>query len=281
MKELKIMGNQKFMGMDIPVIEGGFGEGQKVILVKTVAEIHGIENPNDLNKLINNNIDEFEFGVDIINLKDTEYFKTITNRLEIKISNNTKYFYLLSEQGYMLLVMLMRTEKAKEIRKKLTREYFSMREVIKKSKEDELVLNIYHSTGIDAVNYAKELSELKVSEATKPLLEEKKRNEPLVTFANRVIKDGDNILVRDLAKIATDEGFKIGEKRLYNKLREWKYICQGSTKPTQYALEREYFVVETRVINTPYGSKQVMTSKVTPKAQVHIIERLMKELDNE
>ena len=52
MKELKIMGNQKFMGMDIPVIEGGFGEGQKVILAKTVAEIHSIR-LNDVQDLIN------------------------------------------------------------------------------------------------------------------------------------------------------------------------------------------------------------------------------------
>lgn len=31
--EIKINGTQKFMGMDIPVVEGGFGEDQKVILV--------------------------------------------------------------------------------------------------------------------------------------------------------------------------------------------------------------------------------------------------------
>ena len=73
---------------------------------------------------------------------------------------------------------------------------------------------------------------------------------------------------------------KSGEKRLYNKLREWNYICKTSTKPTQYAMERDYFVVETNTINTPYGTKQIFTTKVTPKAQVHIIERLMKELDN-
>lgn len=71
-----------------------------------------------------------------------------------------------------------------------------------------------------------------------------------------------------------------GEKRLYNKLREWNYICKTSTKPTQYAMERDYFVVETNTINTPYGTKQVFTTKATPKAQVHIVERLMKELNN-
>lgn len=44
---------------------------------------------------------------------------------------------------------------------------------------------------------------------------------PKVTFAERVMKSGDNILVRELAKIISDEGFTIGEKRLYTQLRKW------------------------------------------------------------
>lgn len=57
--EIKINGTQKFMGMDIPVVEGGFGEDQKVILARTVAEIHGVR-MNDIQDLIIQNYDEFE-----------------------------------------------------------------------------------------------------------------------------------------------------------------------------------------------------------------------------
>ena len=42
-KEIMVRGTQEFMGIEIPVIEGGFGEGCKVILAKTVAEIHEVE----------------------------------------------------------------------------------------------------------------------------------------------------------------------------------------------------------------------------------------------
>lgn len=56
---MTVLGTQKFMGIDIPVIEGGFGENQKVILAKTVAEIHGVK-VKEFNKLINNNIDELK-----------------------------------------------------------------------------------------------------------------------------------------------------------------------------------------------------------------------------
>lgn len=38
MNELKIKGNQDFMGKEIPVVYGGFGENQKCISDKTVAE---------------------------------------------------------------------------------------------------------------------------------------------------------------------------------------------------------------------------------------------------
>ena len=129
---------------------------------------------------------------------------------------------------------------------------------------------------MEVVNAHKELVQIEVEEATKPLLTKIKEDEPLVTFADRILKEGDNILVRDLAKIASDEGYKIGERRLYNKLREWKYICSNSTMPTQYAMEREYFIVETGTIHTPYGHKQIFTTKVTPKGQIHIVERLIK-----
>lgn len=40
MNNIIINGTQSFMGKEIPVIEGGFGEGKKVILAKTIAEIH-------------------------------------------------------------------------------------------------------------------------------------------------------------------------------------------------------------------------------------------------
>ena len=78
--------------------------------------------------LINQNIDEFEKGIDLLDLCD-DNFKTDAIGLGFITSNRQKNCYLLSEQGYMLLVGFMKTEKSKEIRKNLRREYFSMRMV--------------------------------------------------------------------------------------------------------------------------------------------------------
>lgn len=108
-----------------------------------------------------------------------------------------------------------------------------------------------------------------------------KEQEPLVLFADTCLKSKDNILVRELAKIAKDEGIEIGEKRLYNKLRSWKIIMPNSTEPYQQYVDKGYFVVEEKPIDTPYGVKLTRTTKVTPKGQVYIIERLKKEYNKQ
>lgn len=130
---LKVEGTQEFMGKEIPIIEGGFGEGQKAVLAKTVALIHEVR-VNDIQDLINNNIDEFEVGIDIVDMKGNEEFETVAVGNGIysqNAINRSSNIYLLSEQGYMALVGLMKTEKAKALRKKFRREYFTMREVVK------------------------------------------------------------------------------------------------------------------------------------------------------
>lgn len=58
MNNLSVLGRVNILGVDVPVIEGGFGEGQKVVLAKDIAEIHGVETKY-VNKVINNNIGRF------------------------------------------------------------------------------------------------------------------------------------------------------------------------------------------------------------------------------
>ena len=101
-------------------------------IAKDIAEIHG-EELKRINQIINRNREEFEDGIDIIDLKGCENFEvTICNHglFTQNAINRASNIYLLSEQGYMALVMLMRTDKAKEIRKQLRKEYFYLKEEV-------------------------------------------------------------------------------------------------------------------------------------------------------
>lgn len=278
MNELKNNGIQIFMGIKIPIIEGGFCENQKVILAKTISEIHG-QPLKKINQLINENIDEFEVGVDILDLKSgylesTEFLLNFMNRQSISNSTN---IYLLSEQGYMLLVGFMKTEQSKKIRKKLRREYFAMRELINsdKNKRAHLLLMIYNG-GQDGVLASKELVQLEVESATTPLLEKIEEDKPYTEFARHVTESSDTIDVGEFAKLVKKENIKIGRNRLFEWLRDNGYLMQNNN-PYQKYIESGYFKVVEVTKNTAYGISIYTKTLITGRGQVYLVEKLKKE----
>ena len=276
MNELKNNGTQIFLGIEIPIIEGGFGENQKVILAKTISEIHG-QPLKKINQLINENIDEFEVGVDILDLKSgylqsTEFLLNFMNRQSISNSTN---IYLLSEQGYMLLVGFMKTEQSKKIRKKLRREYFAMRKAINSDKKAHLLLMIYNG-GQDGVLASKELVQLEVESATTPLLEKIEEDKPYTEFAKHVTESSDTVDVGEFAKLVKKENIKIGRNRLFEWLRFNGYLMQNNN-PYQKYIESGYFKVVEVTKNTAYGTSIYTKTLITGKGQVYLVEKLKKE----
>lgn len=68
MNKLKSSGTQNFIGVNIPVIEGGFGENCRVITNKTISEIHNIKIVH-VRENINKNLKRFKENIDYIDLK--------------------------------------------------------------------------------------------------------------------------------------------------------------------------------------------------------------------
>lgn len=233
MDKILIKGTQNFLGKEIPVITGGFSEGQKVVLAKTIAEIHGVE-LREVNQLINNNIDEFDFGIDILDLKNTKYFNIITNDLEIKVSNNTKNFYLLSEQGYHALVSIMRTDKAKIIRKQLRREYFAIREIINSNEQLKAMALLKATEGKtveERLNGIVTYAELKVEEETQPLLNTIEEQKPKVNWFDDFLNSNGCYSSTQVAKL-----FKLSSAQKLNKiLNENKIIYKKGTSWLPYS----------------------------------------------
>lgn len=156
MNELTVKGKQEFMGKEIPVIYGGFGAGQKVMLARDVAEIHGTE-LKAINQNINRNIKRFRENVDIIDLKTQSLPVTELEQLGFTKQSvaNSKNIYLLSERGYAKLIKIMDTDLAWEIHDKLIDEYFQLREqkeqqtLLADTRYAEALLELYDLTGHD------------------------------------------------------------------------------------------------------------------------------------
>ena len=112
------------------------------------------------------------------------------------------------------------------------------------------------------------------------LTADNERMKPKEIFTNAVTASDSSILVRDLAKMIRQNGYPIGEKRLYKWMRENGYICQGSTEPTQRAMEMGVFE---RIVRTVLrGDKlplETTTTKVTGKGQVYFINKIIGESD--
>lgn len=159
MNELTVKGKQEFMGKEIPVIYGGFGNEQKVMLVRDIAEIHGMKAGN-INQRINDNRSRFKDNIDIMDLKtDTGAVCVLKEGLGFTQAQigNAKNIYLLSERGYAKLIKIMDTDLAWEIHDKLIDEYFQLREqkeqeqqtLLTDTRYAEALLELYDLTGHD------------------------------------------------------------------------------------------------------------------------------------
>ena len=138
--ELVVKGKTKISGIEVPNIYGGFSGNQKVMLVKTISELH--KRPlGDINKLINDNIKDFEIGIDLLDLKGNKDFAMVLIQSEIYTKNAlnaSKSLFLLSQQGYTVLLKLLESELAMKQYKIVIRDYFKLKEE-KELKETNII----------------------------------------------------------------------------------------------------------------------------------------------
>ena len=270
MNKIIVRGTQNFMGMEIPIIAGGFGEGCKAMFAKTIAEIHETR-LDKINALINSHIDEFEVGIDILDLMSNEESLNLAKGLGFITNNRQKNCYLLSEAGYMLLVGFMNTEKSKQIRKQLRREYFAMREVINSQEQlrNKLLLDLFSNDPEVVANAHKRLVELE----TKPLLEKIDSIEPLADKYN-IYLDTDGLT--DIATFSKDLGIKkLGRNNMYKWLKDNKYLMKDNMPYQRYVDQGIFLVKPTGTfINHDGEIEQAHKTYITKKGVDYIINKL-------
>ena len=104
-------------------------------------------------------------------------------------------------------------------------------------------------------------------------------SKPKTIFADAVSASETSILIGDLAKLISQNGFKIGQNRLFNWLRENGYLIKyGNSKnmPTQRAMEMKLFEIKERTHQNPDGSVLVTrTTVVTGKGQIYFVNKFL------
>ena len=248
-KEIKVIDEREVLGKHFRV----YGDIENpLFLAKDVAE--WIEH-SDRNKMLKA-VDEDEKVKNII--------PTLGGNQEM---------WLLTEDGLYEVLMQSRKPIAKQFKKEVKKILKQIRltgGVVIEDREEEFINN-YFTSFSDDVKKAMVLDLRNQTKKYKAELEEKSK------IIKQIEISENSMLVRDVAKIASKNGIKIGEKKLYNILREWGLIFKNDTTPKQMYIDRGYFEVVEGTREIKNKTLLYKTTKVTGKGQLYIIKRLLKE----
>ena len=195
---------------------------------------------------------------------------------QIDTSGQNRTMFIINESGLYSLVLSSKLPKAKEFKHWVTSEILpSIRRHGAYMTDDILAKTIENPDFL--INL---LTEMKEEKQRRIVAEEKiKADRSKVLFAESVEVSKGSILVGDLAKLIKQNGYEIGQKRLFEWLRANGYLMKSGNSynmPTQYSMELGLFEVKEHVINNPDGSVRVTrTPKVTGKGQRYFINKFL------
>lgn len=191
--------------------------------------------------------------------------------------NQQQPMYTMNRDGFSILVMGFTGSQALNFKVEFINAFNKMEQTIKRGGFQ------VPSTFSEALLLAAKQQEL--IEQKDKLIEEQA---PMVRLANAITSADTDILIRDLAKLITQNGYSIGEIRLYDWMTENKYLIrrtrwsnkkqryENDYTPTQRAAELKVFFVTENVISTGEHSFIKHTVKVTPKGQLYFINKFTK-----
>ena len=155
------------------------------------------------------------------------------------------------------IAMIQRSDKGKEVR-----QYFL--ELERRWNSPEAVMN-------RALEYSRK--------QVKALMEENKELKPKALFADAVSASDESILIGQLAKLIRQNGYEIGQNRLFEWMRENGFLIKSGSRrnqPTQKAMDLKLFEVRERTVTNPDGSTRItLTTKVIGKGQVYFINKFL------
>ncbi|XZL50379.1 phage antirepressor [Clostridium perfringens] len=198
---------------------------------------------------------------------------------EEKVRNNVttpggiQNTWFLTEDGVYEVLMQSRKPIAKEFKKEVKKILKQIRLTGGAVRNEEEFIKNYFPSFSDEVKQAMVLDLKKQNEKIQKELEEKNK------FINQIAISKNSLKVAEVAQIASKNGIKIGQNRLWAKLREWGLIKESSKyDPKQRYIDCGYFEIVEGAKETYKGVFTYKTTKVTGKGQVYIIDKLLKEV---
>lgn len=128
------------------------------------------------------------------------------------------------------------------------------------------------------------VAQKKIEERDKIIAQKQERIEqmkPKEVFADSVASSKQSILVGDLAKLICQNGHPIGQKRLFQWMRDKGYLIKSGSSynmPMQRYVEQGLFEIKESTVNNPDGSVRLTrTTVVTGKGQIYFVNKFIKE----
>lgn len=111
----------------------------------------------------------------------------------------------------------------------------------------------------------------------KALEQQVERDKPKVILADAITESDDSVLVKTLATILKQNGYDIGQNRLFEQLRNEGFLVSraGNSRnlPTQRSMDMGLFEVRESVIYSGRDTKVVQTPYVTGKGQIYFVNK--------
>ena len=218
---------------------------------------------SDLAKVLN-----IQNGRDLKNAIDTEFDKGGSFNLHpLKTNGGTQKFTFLNESELYFVLMRSNSVKAKPFRQWVTKEVLpSIRKTGSYSTQQKIP-QTYAEALLEAGRLALEL------EKTQTQLAQAK---PKIEFADSIMKNSQAISVGDFAKLLSKNGFEIGQKRLFEWLRQKEYINERNIPYQQYIKQGLFSLIEESYSVSVY-SRIYLKTLITGKGQIYFCEKIRKE----
>ena len=103
-------------------------------------------------------------------------------------------------------------------------------------------------------------------------------DKPKIIYADAVKGSTSSCLIGELAKMIAQNGYPIGEKRLFQWLRDNHYLCsygERFNQPYQQYIEQGLFTMKQNVFSVDGEMRTRNTTKVTGKGQIYFINKFI------